>query len=142
MSTPATRIPSAPSAPTGSRSGPEKTRRTSGFVDYVIGNPDGELGKWFIKPNPEEAEAASSASNPATYAEVPEELRRRTLLKRAESYCDHQKEDGRWRLSKLLILILTVIFLFPASIVFIVSRAWHGFFQVRCFSLIFVDGCI
>lgn len=118
--------------PTGSA---HETREFTGFISYVLKEnhePD-QLRKWFAKPKPEEVADTLPTTAP-TYAEVPEELKRRTLLRSAESY--HKHDDGRRRPSKWLINILAALFFIPASLVYAFSCTWHALFPVRLFSLI------
>lgn len=126
--------PGGPTASAGqaSQSNPRsaRPRRFSGFVEYVLGNSknEPELESWFAKPKKEGAEAII-ASGPGNYAEVPDELRRRALLKKAESY--YLEDTSYQRTSTWLVLIFTYLIVIPAFFVFISSRVWHHFFPPR-----------
>lgn len=110
-------------------SSPQRTRRFSGFVEWVLEESPhkAQLQTWFAKPKKEDVIQPPPKEN-VTYAQVPGELKRCNLLKSAERY--YEKEEHRRRPSTWLVALLTVIFFIPASLVFLLRRAFRAIFPV------------
>lgn len=104
----------------------DESPNTSGFIEYILHtseNPE-ELRKWFRKPQPGGVAASPEVPSSKGYTDVPDELRRHALLKKAEEYTSTQKTSKHP--SFWLVWVLTVIFFVPALCV-------RALFDIRCF---------
>ncbi|KAF8315951.1 hypothetical protein DL93DRAFT_825829 [Clavulina sp. PMI_390] len=103
---------------------PKDPSRLPRFVQSVLQANEEDapnLVNYFISPKHTEVEDVPLNIS-ETYAGVPEPLKRRTLLEHAETY--HAAKSS-YTPSRFFVHFFTVMFLIPATIMYILSNFWH-----------------